>query len=184
VVLPVDWAALVATAAGVPRLLASAAASRAPAGSASAAERAPALRQELLRLDPASRPAALLAAVLEQAAGGLQVPAGQLDAHQGLLAAGLDSLMAVELRNALGAAVGMTLPATLLFDYPTVEALTRFLAGKLGVLEAPDGSAATEAQRRRRKEEEERARAVAEVKRLSDAEVEALISKELGSLPE
>jgi hypothetical protein len=92
--------------------------------------------------------------------------------------------MAVELRNALGAAVGMTLPATLLFDYPTVEALTRFLAGKLGVLEAPDGSAATEAQRRRRKEEEERARAVAEVKRLSDAEVEALISKELGSLPE
>jgi hypothetical protein len=35
--------------------------------------------------------------------------------------------MAVELRNALGTAVGRNLPATLLFDYPSVEALAEYL---------------------------------------------------------
>jgi acyl carrier protein len=41
---------------------------------------------------------------------------------------GLDSLMAVELRNALASTAGHNLPATLLFDYPTVETLTDYLS--------------------------------------------------------
>ena len=45
---------------------------------------------------------------------------------------GLDSLLSIELRNALGIAINRTLPATLLFNYPTLEALTDFLFRELG----------------------------------------------------
>ncbi|MBN8906678.1 MAG: acyl carrier protein, partial [Rhodospirillales bacterium] len=59
-----------------------------------------------------------------------------LERERPLTELGLDSLMAVELRNALGAAIGRTLPTSLVFDHPTVAALTDALAAALG-LRAP-----------------------------------------------
>ena len=48
--------------------------------------------------------------------------------RQGFAEMGIDSLLAVEIRNRLAASLGLALPATLLFDHPEIERLARFLA--------------------------------------------------------
>jgi NADPH:quinone reductase-like Zn-dependent oxidoreductase/NAD(P)-dependent dehydrogenase (short-subunit alcohol dehydrogenase family) len=58
-------------------------------------------------------------------------PARLLDPEAPLSEFGLDSLLAVELRNTLAAALSQPLPATLLFEYPTLDALTDFLLAAL-----------------------------------------------------
>ena len=59
-------------------------------------------------------------------------PAGLLGAEVGastpLMEAGLDSIGAVELRNAVSAKLGVELPATVTFDYPTISALAQYIA--------------------------------------------------------
>ena len=65
------------------------------------------------------------------------VMGSEVAADQPLMAAGLDSLSSVELRNSLEAKLGVELPSTLVFDYPTISAIASFLASKVQLPAAP-----------------------------------------------
>ena len=52
----------------------------------------------------------------------------KLEPGQNLFEVGMDSLMAVELRNHFHSILDRTIPANLVFDHPTVGALTAYLA--------------------------------------------------------
>ena len=56
---------------------------------------------------------------------------GDVGAEASLMTAGLDSLGAIELHKELAALTGLDLPSTLVFDYPTAEAITEHLASLL-----------------------------------------------------
>lgn len=55
----------------------------------------------------------------------------------GLFEMGLDSLTAMELKNRLQHELDITLPTTILFDYPTINRLSEFLQLQIGVEEFP-----------------------------------------------
>jgi myxalamid-type polyketide synthase MxaB len=90
-------------------------------------------------------------------------PSYFVDEREPLVRMGLDSLMAVELRNQLSAALERPLMATLLFDHPTLSALANFLLGSERAVAA------------------ERDSFLEELHSISDAEAEELLKQELES---
>jgi acyl carrier protein len=102
------------------------------------AEAAP-VRALLRAAETRQRRAMLEAHLKEQLAEVLGQSPHRLDVKRPLHSLGLDSLMAVELRNRLEQSLGLALSATIVWSYPTLDALATHLASKMGLpLEVAD----------------------------------------------
>lgn len=86
-------------------------------------------RQALRDCDPQQRHAMLHEHVTDQVVAAMGLATRQLlDPTAGFFQSGMDSLMSVTLQRSLSESLGVALPAAVVFDYPTVDALTGYLA--------------------------------------------------------
>jgi acyl transferase domain-containing protein/acyl carrier protein len=133
------------------------------------------LTRRLAEIPLEHRRTELIAHVHRTVAHALGLPAPEtIEPAERLFALGLDSLMAVDVSQRLKIDVDRDLPATLLFDYPTVETLAGYLATevynlptppeRIGTHRSPASSAA-----------DDLARTAAAIEDLGDDEVEALL---------
>ena len=100
-----------------------------------------AILRRLSRTAAGQRRAVLLDYLQAQVAAALGEEGAQgITPRQRLFDLGIDSLMAVDLKNRLQADLGVALEPTLVFDYPTIEALGDYLLPELGLGAAPESA--------------------------------------------
>lgn len=145
-VLDVDWPAYVRRLADLspPPFFANLVEPPVHAPSMPAASQQPDLLARLQREVPVMREKAVLTLIQDVA----KEVMGHAQTHtiasdRPLMEQGIDSLMAVELRNKLSSAVHTTLPASLIFDYPTLEKIRDFLLAEVLSFDDPATQPAT-----------------------------------------
>ena len=179
-VLPIDWPKFFAhiPAGSEPAWLAEIA--REAHTAVSPQDACPALREELNNVTPAERFDLALDHVRKQAARVLAIDEANLpDPRRTLNELGFDSLTAVEFANRVGRSIGQHLNPSLLFDYPTLESLTRHLVCDVLQLET---AAAPPAGEREEAAEESRAQVLADVEGMSEEDMLAVVSQQLEQL--
>ncbi|MGZ3459579.1 MAG: beta-ketoacyl reductase, partial [Archangium sp.] len=132
------------------------------------------LAEQLEAAQPQERPQLLARSLQEEVSRILRLDATTLDWRQGFAELGMDSLMAIELRNVLQKGLGVSVPATVALDHPTIDFLVQHLLGevlKLDVGQAPPAPPVLE-----RKPEDTLEEAL---DTLSDAELARLVAEDL-----
>jgi acyl transferase domain-containing protein/SAM-dependent methyltransferase len=156
-----------------------------------AAAAAAAFRERLAATPPSMRGDLVLEYVLAGLARVLHLAPGQpVDPDRRLMDLGIDSLMAVELRNRLSTGLDLRrkLPATLVFDYPTPRAIGVYVHRLLEEVDGPPGVPAAPAAPGGPggdapvRDAAAQAAQAAQVAELSEDEVEALLLERLGRL--
>jgi acyl carrier protein len=133
------------------------------------------VRDRLVDVAPAERLPLLREYLADQVVRLLELPSIHRPAPRTPFAeVGMDSLMVVELRNAIQRDLKLPVPATVPFDHPTVERLADFLATELGL--------ATEQQTTEQQATEQQAMVPPdEVRRLLDQELAELTDETAGA---
>jgi acyl transferase domain-containing protein len=113
----------------------------------------------------------------------LRLDASQVEDQHRLMDIGVDSLMAVELRNRLNKDLGLeqSLPATLIFDYPTVQSIARYIVQRLSNTAETENGSTT---RIEKLEFIDMSAKQIEIESLSEEEAEARLLKKLADLGE
>ncbi|MFF6999936.1 type I polyketide synthase, partial [Streptomyces sp. NPDC008313] len=115
---------------------------RAPVRQAAGSESgASALKERLASVPASERARVLMDVVRGEVAGVLgHASVDAVEPDRAFKELGFDSLTAVELRNQLNAVTGLRLPATLVFDYPSAQAVVEYLDTALGGAEKETAS--------------------------------------------
>jgi acyl carrier protein len=143
----------------------------------SASSSAPARRSDILeqlgRLPDSQKKEAVIVYLRQQIREVLGFAARtSIEADKRLVELGMDSLMALELKRRLEGDLKMTFPATMIFEYPTLEAMAGHIVPASPVQAAPQPQASAVADERKR----------AEIAKLSTAEAEQALLAELENL--
>jgi acyl carrier protein len=116
----------------------------------------------------------------EQLAQTLRIAKAHVSPQTAFGTLGLDSLMSIELRNRFERSLGVTLSSTMIWNYPTVEALACYLAERMGIpLDTQTDAQPAQAEQLPMTEPDdpELARLLAELDQLSDEEAYRLLTK-------
>ncbi|GAA6617367.1 SDR family NAD(P)-dependent oxidoreductase [Scytonema sp. NUACC26] len=133
-------------------------------------------RQQLEAAIAPQRRELLVAHVRSQVAKVLGINPSHINLQQGFFSLGMDSLTSVELRNCLQISLKSSLPPTLTFDYPTVEALVNYLTQEVLSVQFSQESTV------RLQEADEKSALSTSLEELSSDEIAELLAQELGAM--